>query len=82
MTATIPTRRRFTPGETVLVEATVVSWDEGKPYGSVTVQIPSATDESFLLDGITAVVPQAIVCAPGAAWPGFVDDFEDDDDED
>jgi hypothetical protein len=82
MSAPIPTRRTFVRGETVLVEATVVSWEDGQPYGSVTVEIPSATDELFLTDGVTAIVPQAIVCAPGALWPGYADEFGDDDEED
>lgn len=49
------------PGQRVLVEGVVTAWEYGKPYGAVTVAFPTATDPSHLLDGVEAVVPQAVV---------------------
>jgi len=58
---TIPHRRDYRKGERVLVEGTIVDWEYGKPFGAVTVRFEAATDPAHRLDGIDAVVPQAIV---------------------
>lgn len=54
---------RLRPGDRVIVEGRVLSVEEGQPYGAVTVRFDEATDPSYLLDGVEAVVPQVIV------WP-------------
>ena len=66
---TIPHRRDYRKGERVLVEGTIVDWEYGVPFGAVTVRFEAATDPSHRLDGIDAVVPQAIVFAE-ADWDG------------
>ena len=60
---TIPHKREYRKGERVLVEGTIVDWEYGVPFGAVTVRFEAATDPSHRLDGIDAVVPQAIVFA-------------------
>lgn len=59
-----PTRHEYAPGQRVLVEAEVVSYEWGQPYGAVSVIIREATDFSHMLDGVDAVVPQALVSLP------------------
>lgn len=54
-------RTVYRRGDKVLIEATVKSWDPFTPFGEVHVFIPPATDPSHMLDGVDAVVPQAIV---------------------
>lgn len=54
-------RAVYIPGDIVLVEAVVKEFTPAKPYNEVTVDMPFATDESRLLDGITAIVPQVSV---------------------
>jgi len=66
---TIPQRRDYRKGERVLVEGTIVDWEWGTPYGAVIVRFEAATDPSHRLDGIDAVVPQAIVFAPSVDVP-------------
>jgi len=58
---TIPQRRDYRVGERVLVEGTIIDWEYGTPFGAVTVRFEAATDPDYILDGIDAVVPQAIV---------------------
>ena len=63
---TIPHKRDYRKGERVLVEGTIVDWEYGVPFGAVTVRFEAATDPSHRLDGIDAVVPQAIVFVPSS----------------
>lgn len=56
-----PTRAEYEPGDVVLVEGVVKAFAHSRPYDEVTVDFPFATDESRLLDGVTAVVPQVSV---------------------
>ena len=72
---TIPQRRDYRKGERVLVEGTVVDWEWGVPFGAVTVRFEAATDPSHRLDGIDAVVPQAIVFAPRVDVPNDYIDY-------
>lgn len=59
---TYPTRAQYVPGDVVLIEAVVKDFDgDHEPYAEVTVDMPFATDESRLLDGVTAIVPQVSV---------------------
>lgn len=69
--------RHYWPGEPVLVEAEVVSFEEGQPYGAVTVNVPEATDPSHLLDGVQMIVPQVIVYSYASEVP---EDYLIDDD--
>lgn len=55
-----PPRAHYEPGDIVLVEG-VVKYHAERPLDEVTVDLPFATDESRLLDGITAIVPQVSV---------------------
>ena len=71
---TIPQRRDYRVGERVLVEGTIIDWEYGTPFGAVTVRFEAATDPDYILDGIDAVVPQAIVFAPSVDVP---DDYID-----
>lgn len=50
-------KQQYKPGDTVLVEGVVTDFNAGQPYGAVKVFFPAATDESFLLDGVTVVTP-------------------------
>lgn len=72
-----PTKRDYRVGERVLVEGTIVDWEYGKPYGAVTVRFEAATDPYYLLDGIDAVVPQAIVFADFAPSVDVPDEYID-----
>lgn len=68
------TRTDYQPGQKVLVEAEVVSYDHGVPFGAVTVRFPEGTDPSFLLDGVDVVLPQVIV-HPGVVVPVCSPDY-------
>lgn len=51
----------FQPGDVVLVEGVVNSFTPGTPYAEVVVAFPFATDDQYLLDGVTCVLPQVSV---------------------
>ena len=61
-------KHQYKPGDTVLVEGVVVDFNAGQPYGAVKVAFPAATDEAFLLDGVTVWQPQALVYTGGEVF--------------
>lgn len=68
---TQPTRHVYLPGQTVLVEAEVVGYEWARPYGAVLVRFPGSTDPSHTLDGVEALLPQAMIHVVGVDVPNI-----------
>lgn len=66
---TQPSREQYRRGQRVWVEAVVVDYSWGEPYGAVLVELPAATDEAHLLDGVRLWQPQALVVVDGVDIP-------------
>ena len=66
-------RHDYRPGQRVLVEGTVLGYEQGTPFGAVVVRFAEATDPSYLLDGVDAILPQVLVhAADGVDVPGDI----------